>query len=419
MEQRNAVANRLRFLHDKKAPLPPASASTGGLPLTSSLSLEKTASTLTEPQKNAMKPVSATFNTDDFFAMPLSSTPSAVSSSSATNTVALSPAKKEHVDFGAVLAQRRRRAQWLCEMRKKSDKNSDYERFSLEYVLRRRYDVATRARMPHMNETEYKDLLCSAHAEREILYNAMQTEADLGRVRYLLHLQGPWCEKTMTTVREPDLFGRAVAFLLSEVFYSRSMRVRWLAPPPPTATGEEERKTVDCITLEISWDQAMFYMRDEEKQVEKKEKQVEEEKKEEKRSDDLSWLTPLLPDPMPLPPQTPEIATLVVVDENTDDSSSMYGKKEKERLQLHQRVPEKGREKEQPVHTSVVKMSSQQKLAQLRANHQQKAAEEVKRLQKKDVLELLLPVVEEPVLKSECRQHGAYEYEGDEDDDVF
>lgn len=145
-------------------------------------------------------------------------------------------------DFGTLLVERQRRSHWLQEIRQRTDAHSDYERFSLEYVLRRRYDT-NRGRSPHISVRQYEEMKKAAVWERDVLFKAMQAEADCGRSSYVLQLNGAWTEKTLRTVQEADLFGRAVNYLVTEVFRSQQLRVR-------CETFSEEH-----ISLRISWDE--------------------------------------------------------------------------------------------------------------------------------------------------------------------
>lgn len=147
------------------------------------------------------------------------------------------------VDFGKLLAERVQKCRWLNDVRTLRDDQSDYERYSLEFALRRRYDT-TLVAPDHMEALE------AVHWERTVLRNAMQAAADRGLYEYLLPLTEPngrcWMEATMRTVHAPDLFGRAVHYLVHDVLSSQSIRV-WYDP---------QRSSSTTIALCLSWHEA-------------------------------------------------------------------------------------------------------------------------------------------------------------------
>lgn len=146
-------------------------------------------------------------------------------------------------DFGHVLAERVARAHWLQQVRADRDAQSDYERYSLEYILRRRYDASLVADMD-------ADKRSAVEWECTVLRNAMQAAADRGLYSFDLVLRpderndGQWCDATLRSVREPDLFGRAVCFLL-DTLGSRAIRVRHTQADP------------QLIRLCLSWDECL------------------------------------------------------------------------------------------------------------------------------------------------------------------
>lgn len=146
-------------------------------------------------------------------------------------------------DFGYILGERVARAHWLQRVRSDRDAQSDYERYSLEYILRRRYDAQLIA------ETD-ADARRAVEWECTVLCNAMQAAADRALHSFDLVLRpderadGYWCDSTLRTVREPDLFGRAVCFLL-DTLGSRAIRVRYTQADP------------QVIRLCLSWDECL------------------------------------------------------------------------------------------------------------------------------------------------------------------
>lgn len=132
-------------------------------------------------------------------------------------------------DFAIELQQRQKKYVWIQTMRKENEEKADYKRYSLEYILRRRYDG---------NEE-------SCVWERDMLKKAMQAEADKGKSSYNFVISGPHHEKTWKTVKEHDLFGRAANFLLQHVFFTQEMRIRCINNFTNTDNTD--------IFMEISW----------------------------------------------------------------------------------------------------------------------------------------------------------------------
>ena len=150
---------------------------------------------------------------------------------------------RSKADFGKLLVERVQKCRWLNDVRTMREDQSDYERYSLEFVLRRRYDT-TLVAPDHMEAIE------AVHWERTVLRNAMQAAADRGLYEFVLVLTEPngrsWTEATMRTVHAPDLFGRAVHYLVRDVLTSQSIRV-WYDP---------QRSSPTTICLCLSWHEA-------------------------------------------------------------------------------------------------------------------------------------------------------------------
>lgn len=142
------------------------------------------------------------------------------------------------------MAERVQKCRWLSEVRTLRDEQSDYERYSFEFILRRRYDTTLVA-------PDHVEAIEAVHWERTVLRNAMQAAADRGLYEYLLLFTEPngrsWTEATMRTVHAPDLFGRAVHYLVHDVLASQSIRV-WYDP---------HRSGPTTIGLCLSWNEVV------------------------------------------------------------------------------------------------------------------------------------------------------------------
>lgn len=120
-------------------------------------------------------------------------------------------------------------------------------------------------------EQNQQSLQSRGARERDLLIKRLLFYADNGKTEcpYAIdakefgqHANDYWSEKTLESVREPDLFGRAIGVLVHDVLQSPSLRVR----AGPTV----EKNTISLI---LSWSNALDNIKEKTEEVERRDKQ--------------------------------------------------------------------------------------------------------------------------------------------------